>query len=139
MKDDNKNSDVEDALPGLLWAVAGFVGASAVAWVITALAGFLHAGHLPHVGPLSALVAVLRVLAEGHWGDPAAAFPREARPSLPDPCCGGRPRHSFSERPWSLGRSSSDGWSRKSRASAWGGGRSIGMVLARVPGPATGI
>lgn len=83
--DNNKNTDLDDALPGLAWMAGGLVLAAGVAWTIPALAGLLRAGHLPHVGPARALLSALRLLGDGHWGDPANAYPSEARASLPGP------------------------------------------------------
>lgn len=86
MKDNNnKNAEIDDAVPGLAWMAGGLLLASGIAWTIPALAGLLHAGHLPHVGPLRALISALRLLGDGRWGEPATAYPKEVRNSLPGP------------------------------------------------------
>lgn len=81
---DNKN-EIEDALPGLIWMAGGTAVASIVAWCIPAVAALVNSGQLPHLGPPRALVAALRLLGEGQWSDPAAAYPREVQPLLPGP------------------------------------------------------
>jgi hypothetical protein len=86
MKNDKNNeTDIGDALPGLLWMAAGSLAAAAVAWCIPAAAALVNAGQLPHLGPLQALVAGLRLMGDGRWRDPATAYPREVQPLLPGP------------------------------------------------------
>lgn len=80
-----KNARPDDVIPGVGWMAAGVVAASVVAWTIPALAGLLHAGHLPGIGPPRALICALRLLGDGRWSDPAAAYPHEVRSSLPGP------------------------------------------------------
>jgi type IV secretion system protein VirD4 len=75
----------EQPIEGLGWMVGGVVGAAVVAWAIAAVAGLVGHGHLPPVGPGTGLMSLLRVLGSGHWGDPAAAYPPEARAALPGP------------------------------------------------------
>jgi type IV secretion system protein VirD4 len=83
MKDDK--NDIEDALPGLIWMTGGVAIASVVAWCIPAAAALVNARRLPHLGPLRALVAGLRLLGDGRWRDPATAYPRDVQPLLPGP------------------------------------------------------
>ncbi len=86
MKNDkNNDTDIGDLLPGLIWTAGGTVAASVVAWCIPAAAGLVNAGQLPHLGPLRALVAGLRLLGGGRWRDPATAYPRDVQPLLPGP------------------------------------------------------
>lgn len=78
-------SEPEQPIEGLGWMLGGVVGAAIFAWAIAALAGLLGHGHLPPVGPATGLLSLLRVLGSGHWSDPAAAYPADARASLPGP------------------------------------------------------
>ena len=84
--DKNANRhEPEQPIEGLGWMIGGLVGTAIFAWAIAALAGLLGHGHLPPVGPATGLVSLLRVLGSGHWDDPAAAYPADARASLPGP------------------------------------------------------
>lgn len=79
---DNNNRDEID---GLGWIAAGVAGATAVAWTIPAAAALWHSHHLIHLGPFSALASGLKLLGNGMWSDPAAAYPHPARSQLPGP------------------------------------------------------
>lgn len=83
-KSTNKTKQ-EQPIEGLGWMVGGVIGAAVVAWAIAGVAGLVGHGHLPPVGPGTGLISLLRVLGSGHWGDPAAAYPPDARASLPGP------------------------------------------------------
>jgi type IV secretion system protein VirD4 len=75
----------EQQIEGLGWMLGGLIGASVIAWAIAAVAGLLGHGHLPPVGLATGLISLLRVLGNGHWDDPAAAYPQDARAALPGP------------------------------------------------------
>jgi type IV secretory pathway TraG/TraD family ATPase VirD4 len=78
----NKNDELP---PGLGWMLLGLLGMTAIAWAIPTLAGLLNTGRRPPLGAPEALIAGLRLLGDGHFSDPASAYPRAARAVLPGP------------------------------------------------------
>jgi type IV secretory pathway TraG/TraD family ATPase VirD4 len=81
----NNNAPADEPIPGLGWMAGGLVAAAAVTWTIPTVAGLVHSGHAPHIGPVGALISALRVLSGGDLSDPATAYPPDVRAGLPGP------------------------------------------------------
>lgn len=68
----------------------GVVAMSLVGWGIPATAALVNGGQVPHLGPLRALVAGLRLIGDGRWGDPGPGVPAQTcSHSCPGRRCGG--------------------------------------------------
>ena len=67
----------------LLWIVAAAAALSLFAVTIPAAVVAIHDKALPHGSIADLLVGSLKIVHEGHWRDPASAFPPELRAHMP--------------------------------------------------------
>lgn len=86
MNDNRRNDDHnEQQIEGLGLMVAAAAGIAIIAWCVPAFAALWHSREVLDLGLFSAIRAGVRLLGDGMWSDPAAAYPEPARSQLPGP------------------------------------------------------
>lgn len=73
-----------EPIPGLGWMAGGLAAVAAFAWLIPTTVVVVHAGRLPRLSVVEALVAAGRLASRGRWASPASAYPDEVRELMPD-------------------------------------------------------
>ncbi|HYZ81503.1 MAG TPA: type IV secretory system conjugative DNA transfer family protein [Solirubrobacteraceae bacterium] len=73
----------QESIQGPGWILAGAVVLVLLCWAAPTLVVLVTQRHLPHLGAISATTSALRLVGEGHWTDPAAAYPRVVQHDLP--------------------------------------------------------
>jgi type IV secretion system protein VirD4 len=83
MNEQRHRQQDQEPVQGLGWILGGAVLLVLVCWAAPALVVLITQHHLPHLGAISASTSALRLVGEGRWSDPAAAYPRAVQHDLP--------------------------------------------------------
>src|SRR4051812_23181346 len=82
MNEQRHRQQDQEPIQGLGWILGGAVVLVLLCWAAPALVALITQHHLPHLGAISATTSALRVVSEGRWSDPAAAYPRAVQHDL---------------------------------------------------------
>ena len=74
----------DDAARGLAWLLAASVLLVVLSWLLALTVTILYSGEPPRVSAVDAIASASRLLAGGHWQDPASAYPPPAREMMLD-------------------------------------------------------